>query len=492
MYRWQQVKTLRAEGVSIKKIARVLKISKNTVRRYLRDPNPPQFNARQYAKELDKYKQEIDQMLAKKYIGTRIHTELTKQGYRGSLSSVHRYLREIKEEKEQTQLATTRVETPPGRQMQYDWKEWELPVGGRLIKIYLHEVVLSYSRKKHYSFSLTITTRDVIRANAEAIHFFGGSARELVIDNPKQMVIIHTRDGIAYYNEEFLKFCGLYSIRPQACRNYRARTKGKAERPFYYIQEHLLRGLEVENLQELEEKLKIFQDEYNLRPHSKLKEPPEERFKREKDYLQPVVPVEPTVLYPREPKKVSNDGYISCAGNLYPVPMCLCLKTVWIEPIYGRKFKVYDEKGALVGEHDINLQKQAGRPTHPEQEEINKKYQEKNAKTRSALVANFATSFGEAGRLYLAGLKEQAGANLYWHIKEILQYREIYGIEAVTAAIEECLSFGAYHKNSIKRLLEGKEPGPSPEFNPQTTIKFPRMNIKRDLSFYSREVLIGE
>jgi len=31
MYWWQQVKTLKAEGVSIKKIARILKISKNTV-----------------------------------------------------------------------------------------------------------------------------------------------------------------------------------------------------------------------------------------------------------------------------------------------------------------------------------------------------------------------------------------------------------------------------------------------------------------------------
>jgi transposase len=178
MYRWQQVKILKAKGVGIKKIARLLKISKNTVRKYLRNPNPPQFKAREYVKELDNYQQEITEMLVKKYIGTRIHEELIKQGYQGSLSSVHRYLRGIKEE-ERAQLATTRVETPPGRQMQYDWKEWKLPVGGQLIKIYLHEVVLAYSRKKYYSFSLTITAQDVIRANAEAIHFFGLSGARI-------------------------------------------------------------------------------------------------------------------------------------------------------------------------------------------------------------------------------------------------------------------------------------------------------------------------
>jgi len=98
---------------------------------------------------------------------------------------------------------------------------------------------------KYYAFSLTITTADVIRALAEEFDFFGGYALELVIDNGKQMVITHQKNGIVRYNDEFLRFCGLYGIEPSACENYRARTKGKAERPFYYVQEQLLRGLEV-------------------------------------------------------------------------------------------------------------------------------------------------------------------------------------------------------------------------------------------------------
>ena len=75
--------------------------------------------------------------------------------------------------------------------MQYDWKEWFLPVDGERIKIYLHEVILSYSRKKYYMWSLSIKGEDVIRALVEAINYFGGVTRELVIDNPKQMVITH-------------------------------------------------------------------------------------------------------------------------------------------------------------------------------------------------------------------------------------------------------------------------------------------------------------
>ncbi|WP_338827665.1 IS21 family transposase [Neomoorella thermoacetica] len=192
----------------------------------------------------------------KRYIGTRIYKELVEKGYNGSLASVHRYLRSIKAEDKAAKLATTRVETGPGRQMQYDWKEWLLPVDGKPVKIYLHEVVLSFSRMKFYTFSLSITTADVIRALVEAIDFFGGYAPELVIDNGKQMVITHQKDGIVRYNDEFLKFCGLYGIQPSACENYRPRTKGKVERPFYYVQEHLLRGLEVADLNEFATKLR--------------------------------------------------------------------------------------------------------------------------------------------------------------------------------------------------------------------------------------------
>lgn len=216
MYKRQQVKALEVQGESIKKIARKLKLSKNTVRKYLRSPEPPQFKAREYERLLDPYEETIKEMLGKKYIGTRIYNELIQIGYRGSLSSVHRYIADKREAEQIKAKATMRVETGPGRQMQYDWKQWHLPVEGKSVKIYLHEVVLSYSRKKYYVSSLSITSQDVIRAIAGAIDYFGGFAEELVIDNPKQMVITHRNNGVVCYNDDFLKFCGLYGSRTAA------------------------------------------------------------------------------------------------------------------------------------------------------------------------------------------------------------------------------------------------------------------------------------
>ena len=77
-------------------------MSKNTVRKYLRSSEPPCFKARQYKRLLDQYEDEVKEMLEKQYIGTRIFDELHQAGYTGSLSSVHRYIADIKESEQET------------------------------------------------------------------------------------------------------------------------------------------------------------------------------------------------------------------------------------------------------------------------------------------------------------------------------------------------------------------------------------------------------
>ena len=96
MYKWQQVKSLKAKGVSIKEIARQLKFSRNTVRKYFRSSQPLQFKARKQQKMLDSFESELKEMLSKGFIGTRIYNELVEKGYSGSLSTVHRQVAAMK------------------------------------------------------------------------------------------------------------------------------------------------------------------------------------------------------------------------------------------------------------------------------------------------------------------------------------------------------------------------------------------------------------
>jgi len=490
MYKWQQIKALKAQGVSIKKIAKRLKVSKNTVRKYLRSSEPPRFKARGYESLLDPHEATIKEMLEKQYIGTRIYNELLQAGYSGSLSTVHRYISALKETEQIKGKVTTRVETEPGKQMQYDWKEWYLPVERNLLKVYLHEVVLSYSRKKHYAYSLSITSQDVIRAIAGAIDTLGGFAEELIIDNPKQMVITHREDGIVCYNDDFLKFCGLYGIQPNPCRNYRARTKGKAERPFYYLQEHLLRGLEVKDLSGFDALLSAFTEKYNARPHSDLRESPDERFLREKVFLKEIPMVEPALLYDKSVRKVSNDGYISWNGALYPVPMSYCLHDVRVESAFGKKIKVYDLSGQTITEHTVRLFDKWIRPVHPEHDEMNEGYCKKKEAYRAGRVKTFIDTFQDVGSSYVEGLRIAVTANLYWHIDEIMKYTLVYTIEDVAAALSECIEIGAYHKNSVMRLLQCREPNKQSFPIPDRPCMVSPVDIRRPLAEYKVEAAL--
>ena len=131
MYKWQQVKVLQGQGKSIKEIMRRVKLSRNTVRKYMRSSDPPRMKRREYERILDGFEKEIMEMLSKGYIGTRIYDELLEKGYKGSLSTVHKYILRLREDEQIWKKASTRVERGPGEQMQYDWKEWILPVGGK-------------------------------------------------------------------------------------------------------------------------------------------------------------------------------------------------------------------------------------------------------------------------------------------------------------------------------------------------------------------------
>ena len=451
MYKWQQVKALRSQGLHVKQIARRVKLSKNTVKKYLKSVDPPEFHRREYTSKTDPYIDDIKGMLAKKFIGTRIHEELTALGFTGSLSTVERVIHALKEEKDHNDRITTRVETAPGCQMQYDWKEWELPVGGKPVVIYIHQAVLSFSRKKYYTFSLTISGSDVIRAIHDALTCYGGVPLELVMDNAKQMVITHERSGAVLYNDDFLKFMGLMGMDVNPCQNCRARTKGKVENPFYHLQEHLLRGCEVEDLSAFAERLAAYTEKVNSAVHQTVREIPDERFERERQSLRPLPLIDPALLYPREIRGVSNDGYVPWGGRQYPVPMTLALKSVLVEPVFGRMIRVYDEKGKVAATHELS-RTSGVRPTHPEHEEINRAYRERKEAKKSAIVTAFMESFPEQAD-YMEALRKAHGPNLYAHLKEIVSYTKLYTVEEVSKTLSECAAMGAFHKNTVKRLL---------------------------------------
>ncbi|MEM3421964.1 MAG: DDE-type integrase/transposase/recombinase [Candidatus Hadarchaeum sp.] len=123
-----------------------------------------------------------------------------------------------------------RYETAPGQQAQFDWSTYTVKLGGILTKVIVYSLVLGYSRRKHYWASLDETQASIFEAIEEGFWHFGGTTKELLIDNPKAFVVNPNPQSFQW-NHRFLEFCGHYRVQPVACRVGRPRTKGKVERP---------------------------------------------------------------------------------------------------------------------------------------------------------------------------------------------------------------------------------------------------------------------
>lgn len=474
---WHTIQVLRRQGKHKKAIARELGISKNTVKRYWSLDGPPRYNRKPALRKLSRFSAEIETMVEKQFIGTRIYEELRALGYEGSLASVYRHLEQFQEARLRAEKITIRFETSPGHQMQYDWKEWTVPVGGEPTKIYFHQAILSYSRFKAIGFSLDITTESIIRFLIDALAGFGGTPEEVVIDNPKQMILSHDASGTVRYQETFLLFLGTFGIKPDPCRTYRARTKGKVENPFYYLQEHFLRGLEVEGLGELEERLRSFVSAYNARPHSTTGKAPSELLTQEN-----LKPVSRPLSFPfaLETRKVSWDGFVHVDTNRYPLHLGLAGQRVWLSRIMGRWIEVFDQKKKLVSRFDVIHGHGISLP-HPEHGALSKEYLEKKARKRAHGKSLFLEAFPELGESFIELADARCGENAPYHLKKIVSLLSIYEKPAVERAVRESLKLGITASEDVASLVADELRKPEPV---EAVTYAPVQVARRDLSAY--------
>jgi transposase len=473
---WHAIQVLKRQGHGKKAVARQLKISRNTVKRYWDSQAPPSYQRPAPVKMLDPYVPQVREMMAKRFIGTRIFHELTSLGYTGSLTSVYRYLKQLQDDR--SERVTIHFETPPGHQMQYDWKEWQVPVAGQPVKLYFHQAILAFSRYKFVTFSLDLVTPTIMRVLIQALAAFQGVPAEIVIDNPKQLVLSHDRQGTIRYQDDFLAFLGAYGLRPDPCQPYRARTKGKVENPFSYLQEHFLRGLEVEDLGELDQRLSLFMEQYNARLHSTTGQAPMNLWPQEK--LRPFLAGVPLSLR-KESRKASWDGYVHVDSNRYPVPLALAGKKVWVDRVLGRWLDILDAALKPVARYELLRQKGVTLP-HPEHQALAKEFLDRKEQRRSRVKKVFRHSLPSLGAAFINLAEGCYSLNAPYHLHKILNLLSVYDHQAVEAALHAALVLGAPTVGAVVALLPEKLQQPDTAISPWTA-SIPAVS-KRPLSTY--------
>ena len=168
----------------------------------------------------------------------------------------------------------------PDMQGQVDFAHFRLPWGRRWALL----VVLGYSRLLWLRFFRRQTMETLFTGLEQAFAYFEGVPHELLFDQMRSVIVKdeRLRGGALVENAEFLRFANHWAFRARACRAYRAKTKGKVERPIRYVRENFFYGRSFLNDDDLNvQALQWLEQVANVRMHGTTNERPIERFDRE-------------------------------------------------------------------------------------------------------------------------------------------------------------------------------------------------------------------
>jgi transposase len=478
---WTTIRYMHAQGASIRAICRELGVSRKAVRHALRRDDVPKYERppRPNPKLVPFEAQIRTWYFGEKLIGSRIVRELRARGYSGSSSAVYRFLKNLAAASVSSKV-TERFETPPGQQAQFDWSPYTIELGGELMRVVVFCMVLGYSRRKHYTASLDETQASIYEAIELCLRHFGGAPKQLVVDNAKAFVLeanpTHFR-----WNPQFLELCGHYRMRPTACQPYRPRTKGKVERPFFYLEQQFIKGTRFASLSHFLEELAAFErDDLDVRVHTTTQERPIDRFEREHPHLTPLAE-QRFVGTLAMSRKVSWDCLVSYQNNRYSVPATYAGKMVWLLPSRGSHLVVLDAKRDVLAEHQLSATKGTivMRPEHYAP------LRRGTARTYVVLAEQFLKQFPQRSA-FLEGLLAQHKLDPTRHLHGIMELASLYDAASLERALLVATEYNTYSHTFVRGVLEHKAVPTveGSEITPQRSL--PVAVVQPDLSRYQR------
>jgi transposase len=318
------IRELTNRGWGAKAIAAELAIARNTVRRYQRGALAG-VQVRPLARRLSVEDQVTAQALFQREAeGNAVVVQqlLAERGRTVSVRTVQRAVAPVRQAQRAADVATVRVETAPGAQMQIDFGEKRVTVAGTAITVFLLVAVLSYSRRTFVKAFLHERQDDWREGIAAAFLHFGGVVLTVLGDNARALVRGRDRaTGTVTFHPGYLAFCRDWGVQPRACAPYRARTKGKVESGVKFVKRNALAGRTFASFAALEQHLTQWMDEADQRVHGTTHARPCDRFAGEEQAALCPLPARP--LPRREQRlrrRVASDAFVDVETVRYSVP----------------------------------------------------------------------------------------------------------------------------------------------------------------------------
>lgn len=434
------VRTLQAQGKSLREISRVLQLSRNTVRRIVRGHGPAHTEEaglgvpRAYLKSAFERAQgnvvRVAELLAAEYDLTVSYSTLT------------RWVREagLRAPPQRAGAYTF----APGQEMQHDTSPHRVTLGDKTVTAQCAGLVLACSRRLFIQYYPRYTRFEAKQFLLEAVRFMNGACAQCMIDNTSVMLAAGAGAN-AVIAPEMAAFARTLGFEFRAHRVNHPDRKGRIERNFFFAETNFLPGRRFTDFEDLNRQaLAWCREVANARPKRALGMSPETAYVLEKPYLQALPSVLPPV-YEAFERVADLNGYVSLDVNRYSVPERLVGQTVTVYK-YPARIEIHHRHGVvathprLIGQRDARSTDPAHHPTPA------------RASRTPAIEAQLRHDSPEL-EAYVRALKQRGQGRGARALRRLLELQRTYPREAFLAAVRQAAHYGLYDLGRLEKLI---------------------------------------
>jgi transposase len=436
---------LNTKGVAKREIARVLKVSRLSVRKVLR-ANSTSVPEIQRAEKAEPHRQQIlDLVVSCKGNLVRVHEELVAGGAALSYPALTGFCR--RQGIGQAQVVPAgQYHFEPGVEMQHDTSPHEVEVGGRKYKAQTASAVLCYSRLLFFQINPTFQRFDCKLFLTDALRYMGGACERVMIDNTHVVVLRGTgREMIPV--PEMEAFAERFGFRFVAHQIGNANRSARVERPFSFIENNFLAGRTFASWEDLNQQARQWCDKVNSTYKKHIRAVPRELFAVERMHLKPLPAWIPEV-YRLHPRTVDVEGYVSVNSLRYSVPVSWIGRRVEVRETRNKIEIELDARHIVTHERALTPLAQritlaAHRPPRGEGVKRNHPHPEETAivETAPEIAA------------YVAALKQKSRKVVALALRQLLRLLREYPREPFLAAVREAAQYGLYDLDRLERMI---------------------------------------
>jgi len=317
---WAEIRRLhRSEQMPIKAIARRLGISKNTVRRALRVPEPPKYERKPAGSIVDAVDAQVRALL-KDTPGMPATVIAERIGWTRGLSVLRARVREVRPLFVPVD-PVSRTAYLPGELAQCDlwFPPAPIPVGGgQVMSPPVLVMVSGYSRWLTARMIPSRHAHDLIAGHWALLSQLGATPRALVWDN--EGAVGAWRGGKPVLTADFAAFRGMLGINVVQCRPRDPESKGLVERANGYLETSFLPGRRFASPADFNVQLGDWLELANQRFHRRIECRPVDRVGADRQAMVALPPVAPSLGW-RHSIRLPRDHWVrvdTCDYSVHP------------------------------------------------------------------------------------------------------------------------------------------------------------------------------